>query len=255
MRASSAIRLENLTLGYDRRPAVHHLHGAIEPGALLAVCGPNGAGKSTLLKGLAGLIPPLGGGVDRGGLAVSDIAYLPQIHEIDRSFPINVHEFVALGCVNRCGVFGRIGERELIRVASAIAAVRLDGFERRALDTLSGGQMQRAMFARLIVQDQPAILLDEPFGAIDAATTADLLGLVKYWSQEGRSVVAVLHDHDLVRRNFPQTLLLAREPIFWGATQEALSAKNLARARGMAEAHDQLARECARDIDEPTHVH
>ncbi len=253
MRGPAPIRLENLTLGYDRRPAAHHVTGVIDAGALLAVCGPNGAGKSTLLKGIAGLLAPLGGRIDRGGLAARDIAYLPQIFEIDRSFPIHVHDFVALGAVNRCGVFGGVGARELARVSAAIAAVRLEGFERRALDTLSGGQMQRAMFARLIVQDQPVILLDEPFGAIDDATTHDLIGLIRQWGREGRTVVAVLHDYDLVRRHFPQTLLLARETIAWGATEEALTPPHLARARGMVEAFDETARECARDED--AHVH
>jgi zinc/manganese transport system ATP-binding protein len=250
-----AIHLENLTLGYDRRPAVHHLEGVIPPGAMLAVCGPNGAGKSTLLKGVAGLLEPLGGVIERGGCKASDIAYLPQIHEIDRSFPINVRDFVALGAIKRCGLFGRIDERELIRIAAAIASVRLEGFEKRPIGTLSGGQMQRAMFARLIVEDQPIILLDEPFGAIDEATAADLLGLVKHWSREGRTVVAVLHDHDLVRRSFPETLLLAREVILWGATEDALSPRNLARARGMAEAYDERAAECFRGAGEHSHVH
>ncbi len=253
MRGPAPIRLENLTLGYDRRPAAHHICGVIEAGALLAVCGPNGAGKSTLLKGVAGLLSPLGGRIDRGGLSARDIAYLPQIYELDRSFPIHVHDFVALGAVNRCGVFGGVGGAELGRVAAAIAAVRLEGFERRPLDTLSGGQMQRAMFARLIVQDQSVILLDEPFGAIDDATTQDLLGLIRQWSREGRTIIAVLHDYDLVRRHFPQTLLLAREAIFWGATDAALTPVNLARARGMVEAFDEGARECARDED--MHVH
>ncbi len=85
--------------------------------------------------------------------------------------------------------------------------------------------MQRALFARLIVQDQPVILLDEPFGAIDAATIDDLLALIARWRAEGRTVVAVLHELDIVRRAFPRTLLLARECIFWGDTRDALCAE------------------------------
>jgi zinc/manganese transport system ATP-binding protein len=250
---AAPIRLVNLTLGYDRRPAVHHLDGEIAPGAGLAVCGPNGAGKSTLLKGLAGLLAPLGGRIERSGASARDMAYLPQLLEVDRSFPINVRDFVGMGALRRVGLFGRLDAAERARAADALARVGMSGMEDRPIDTLSGGQMQRALFARLIVQDRRVILLDEPFGAIDEATTADLLALIAHWRAEGRTVVAVLHELDLARRAFPQTLLLAREPIAWGETRATLSPQNLARARAMSEAYDQAARECLRDED--AHVH
>lgn len=239
------IRLVNLTLGYDRRPAVHHLEGEIAPGDALAVCGPNGAGKSTLLKALAGLLRPLGGRIE--GAGARDVAYLPQLVEVDRSFPINVRDFVAMGAMSRVGLFGRLDASERRRASAAIARVGLAGMDDRAIDTLSGGQMQRVLFARLIVQDRRVILLDEPFGAIDEATTADLLSLIAQWRAEGRTVVAVLHELDLARKAFPRTLLLARECIAWGPTGDALSAENLSRARAMSEAYDREARECLRD--------
>lgn len=246
------IRFVNLTLGYDRRPAVHHLEGAIAPGATLAVCGPNGAGKSTLLKALAGLLPPLGGRIERGG--AREVAYLPQLVEVDRSFPINVRDFVAMGAMRRVGLFGRLDAAERARAAEAIARVGLAEMDDRPIDTLSGGQMQRVLFARLLMQDQRVILLDEPFGAIDEATTEDLLGLIAQWRSEGRTVVAVLHELDLVRRAFPETLLLARELIAWGETRATLCKENLARARAMSEAYDRQARECLRDEEAP-HAH
>lgn len=251
---SGPIRLVNLTLGYDRRPAVHHLEGEIAPGAGLAVCGPNGAGKSTLLKALAGLLAPLGGRIERTGSSPRDVAYLPQLIDVDRSFPINVRDFVAMGAMRRAGLFGRLNAAERARAAQALDRVGMAGMEDRPIDTLSGGQMQRALFARLIVQDQRVILLDEPFGAIDEATTQDLLALIAQWRAEGRTVVAVLHELDLARRAFPQTLLLARERIAWGETRAALSPENLSRARAMSEAYDRQARECLRD-EEADHVH
>src|SRR5258707_349636 len=73
-----ALRFRNLTLGYDRHPAVHHLDGAVETGALLAVVGPNGAGKSTLFKGIVGVIKPLAGRIERGDPNPQNIAYLPD---------------------------------------------------------------------------------------------------------------------------------------------------------------------------------
>lgn len=241
------IILENVTLGYDRRPAAHHLFGEIAPGDLLAVCGPNGGGKSTLLKGLAGLLTPMGGRIFRSQARAGDFAYLPQAAEIDRTFPICVEDFIALGGLRRKGLFARFPRGEDARVAKAIDAVGLSGFEARGLDTLSGGQMQRALFARLIVEDCAVILLDEPFGAIDAATTLDLLALIAAWRNEGRTVIAALHEFDIVRKAFPNTLLLAREAIFWGDTAQALSPENLNKAKDMAAAYDARARLCARD--------
>jgi len=238
-----AIRFTDLTLGYDRHPAVHHLSGEVASGSLTAIVGPNGAGKSTLLKGIAGALSPLGGAISRA--SGKRLAYLPQSAELDRSFPIHVYDLVAMGLWNSAGIFGRIGLGQSGRIEAAIAAVGLTGFERRSIGTLSGGQMQRALFARLLLQDADLILLDEPFTAIDARTTADLLALVQRWHGERRTVIAVLHDIETVRRAFPQTLLLAREAVAWGRTDEVLTAANLLKARRMVEAFDSHAVPCA----------
>ncbi|MBV9954172.1 MAG: ATP-binding cassette domain-containing protein, partial [Pseudolabrys sp.] len=129
-------------------------------------------------------------------------------------------------------------------VARAIEAVGLAGFERRAIGTLSGGQMQRLLFARVLLQDAKVIVLDEPFNAIDARTMADLLDLVRRWHSEKRTVLAALHDLDLVKANFPDTLLLARVPVAWGETSKVLTAANLLKARQMCEAFDDQADAC-----------
>jgi zinc/manganese transport system ATP-binding protein len=240
------IRLNNITLGYDRHPAVHHLSGEIAPGALLAICGPNGAGKSTLLKSLARVIKPMGGSIDFGGAGARDIAYLPQAAQIDASFPIDVFDMAAMGLWRRIGLFGGFSRGDRDKVSAALAAVGLNGFERRPIGALSGGQTQRLLFARLMLQDAPIILLDEPFAAIDERTVGDLVHLIHHWHEEGRAIIAVLHDFELVRRHFPETLLLAREKIFWGPTIEALSPESLARARKMIEAFDDTAADCGR---------
>jgi zinc/manganese transport system ATP-binding protein len=241
----TALRFHDLTLGYDRHPAVHHLDGAVKTGSLTAVVGPNGAGKSTLFKGVVGTLKPLAGGIERNGFHARDIAYLPQVAEIDRSFPINVYDMVAMGLWRRRGPFGGIGREDDAAIAAAIARVGLTGFEQRAIGTLSGGQMQRMLFARLLLQDARMIVLDEPFNAVDAKTCADLLHLVRHWPSEQRTVLVALHDLDLVKANFPQALLLAREPVAWGPTREVLTADNLNKAHRMCEAFDDSAAACA----------
>jgi zinc/manganese transport system ATP-binding protein len=244
---TAALRFRDLTLGYDRHPAVHHLDGAVETGALVAVVGPNGAGKSTLFKGIVGLLKPLAGHIERGEVSPQSIAYLPQAAEIDRTFPINVYDMVAMGLWRRAGVFGGIDRKARALIDQAIAAVGLTGFEDRAISTLSGGQMQRMLFARLLLQDARVIVLDEPFNAVDAKTAADLFDLVQRWHGEQRTVLTSMHDIDFVRANFPETLLLAREPVAWGRTAAVLTPENLLMARRMCEAFDQHAAECVDD--------
>jgi zinc/manganese transport system ATP-binding protein len=238
------LQFRDLTLGYERHPAVHHLNGAVETGALLAIVGPNGAGKSTLLKGIVGLLKPLAGQIQLGGLRTGDIAYLPQIAEIDRSFPITVYDIVAMGLWRRAGLFGGIAGKDQELIHRAIAAVGLTGFEQRTVATLSGGQMQRVLFARLLLQDARLIVLDEPFTAIDAKTAADLLAVVQRWHDEHRTVVVALHDLDLVKAHFPEALLLAREPVAWGRSTDVLTSENLLKARRMCEAFDEDAAAC-----------
>jgi zinc/manganese transport system ATP-binding protein len=243
--ATPQLQFRDLTLGYDRHPAVHHLSGDVPPGALLAVVGPNGAGKSTLFKGIVGALKPLAGQVDLNGLSARDVAYLPQAAEIDRSFPISVYDLVAMGLWRKTGIWGGFSRADQAAIRNAIAAVGLTGFERRAIGTLSGGQMQRMLFARLLLQDARLVVLDEPFNAIDAKTSADLIALVQSWHREGRTILAALHDLELVRTNFPHTLLLARETVAWGDTATVLTADNMRKARHMCEAFDEEAAACA----------
>ena len=236
------IRIADLTVSHQRRPAVHHLSGRFAPGSLTAVVGPNGAGKSTLLRALAGLHRPDEGRIEG---AAGQVALLPQQAMLDRGFPLSCLDAVLFGLWSESGAFRAITRAGQARAAAALAAVGLQGFERRPVGSLSAGQFQRVLFARLLLQDAPVILLDEPFNALDARTAADLLAVVHRWHGEGRTVVAVLHDLDLVRREFPDTLLLARDCLGWGPTGEVLTAANRLRARMMAEAWAGQAEACA----------
>ncbi len=241
--ADPALVFDNLTLGYDRHPAVHHLAGTIRHGALLAIVGPNGGGKSTLLKAIAGRLSPLGGSIVHG---TRTLAYMPQIGDLSRDFPVSVLDLALTGLCSREGMFGGFSRKQREDALNAIAAVGLAGFETRSIRTLSGGQLQRLLFARMMLQDAELILLDEPFTAIDTRTIEDLMVIVHRWHEEGRTVVAVLHDLDLVRQHFPETLMLARDPLGWGPTAEILTPQRLADARRMAEAFDRNAAECHR---------
>jgi zinc/manganese transport system ATP-binding protein len=237
MRGAAVLTLDNLTVAYDRHPAVHHVSGQFLDGSLTAIAGPNGAGKSTLLKAMIGDLKAAEGRIAHS-LSRADFGYLPQAAEINRRFPISVLETVTLGAWKTAGAFGSIGRAIERQAREALATVGLSGFEARSIGALSAGQFQRVLFARLLMQDARVILLDEPFTAIDARTTRDLLEIVVRWHGEGRTVIAVLHDFEQVRAHFPHTLLIARELIGWGPTEEVMSPANLMRARTMAERWD-----------------
>lgn len=221
------IELDRLTVAYGPLTAIRHVSGCFEPGSLTAIVGPNGAGKSTLLKAIAGLLMPSAGRIRPDGIERQRaLAYLPQTAEIDRSFPITVADTVAAGAWHQIGALGNVTSAVRYEIKEALSIVGLEGFERRSLGELSGGQFQRVLFARLLLRDAPVVLLDEPFHAMDGRTTADLLGLLQRWHDEKRTVIAALHDLGMVRRHFPQTLLLARETIAWGPTSQELNAHN-----------------------------
>ncbi len=228
---SPVLKFENLTLGYNHHPAVHHLQGEISKGSLLAVVGPNGAGKSSLLKGITGELKPMQGKIYYPGLPRKNIAYLPQQSSLDTSFPIGIRDFVAMGLWRQLGAFRGIDKKSAQRLEQAIETTGLSGLEDRPIGQISGGQLQRARFAQVMLQDSPLVLLDEPFAAIDDNTVRDLTMLIKHWNHEGRTIISVLHDLAYVRQEYPQTLILAREVVAHGETDNVLTEENLARAR------------------------
>jgi zinc/manganese transport system ATP-binding protein len=226
----AGIELENVSVAYGDRLALEGLNGQFPAASLTAVVGPNGAGKSSLLKALTGVLPLQSGKLRCDAISRNRFAYLPQQMELNREFPINVGELVALGGWRCFGSFRGPPDALKNEVAAAIEAVGLAGFLDRRIADLSAGEFQRALFARLLLQDAAVILLDEPFVALDEATTEDLLDIIRRWHGEQRTVIAVLHDLDQVREHFPSTVLLARSCIAWGETNKVLAPENLSRA-------------------------
>jgi len=225
------IELDEVSLGWRDRVALRDVSGRFVQGSLTAIVGPNGAGKSTLVKALMGQLSPLSGDIRFAPDAQNNVACLPQLGELDRSFPISVYDLVAMGAWRRTGWWKGFGLSEHDRVLQALDTVGLADFSRRIIGTLSGGQLQRALFARLMLHNASVLILDEPFAAVDRHTTEDLLELLLSWHNEGRTVIVVLHDLDCVRNLFPETLLLAGQVVGWGETGQVLTTENLHLAR------------------------
>jgi zinc/manganese transport system ATP-binding protein len=227
------ITLENVTLRYGRNTALHDVSGSFTPGSLTAIAGPNGSGKSTLLKLIAGILKPSKGRVVLQHM--NGMAYLPQGSAVQRDFPMPVAQAVATGFWPSAGLNAPITDDHHKRVRDALDEVGLTGLEHRQIGTLSGGQFQRMLFARIIVQNARVILLDEPFTAVDAETTARLMQLLLKWHKEGRTIICVLHDLLLIQKYFPDSFVLAGKCLGKGHTHEMFQQKLLSFDLDMAE--------------------
>ncbi len=228
---TTMIQFSNLTLGYERHPVIHHLDAQVYAGQMMAIVGANGTGKSTLLKAIMGQLKPLEGDVLYPGIHQKSIAYLPQVAHLDQSFPITVQEMVSAGMWLHSGAFGSL--RTLFArntVKNALQKVGLQGLEKRTLNALSGGQLQRVLFARMLLQNAELILLDEPFTGIDHTTTQHLLALLHELNQQGKTILAVLHDPALVQAHFPHTLLLTRQQAVLGPSQRVITEHYMAQS-------------------------
>ncbi|MGB0934595.1 MAG: metal ABC transporter ATP-binding protein [Alphaproteobacteria bacterium] len=227
-----SVKCSDLHIKYKDFLAVENLTGTFSAGSLTAIVGPNGGGKSTLLKAIKGVMPASKGRIEYGDLSSRhDIAYLPQASNVDRSFPLYASDVVAMGLSTSTGFFKRVSSVDQDRIALAMDRVQLKDSLSKPIHALSGGQFQRLLFARLSLQDAPVVLLDEPFAAIDAPTMDILAQLLCDWRDEGKTVIAVLHDLDIVREFFPSTLILARRCIAWGRTDQVLQLKNIRQAK------------------------
>lgn len=245
----AGVSLKNITISYARHPAVHHVSGTFLPGSLTAVAGPNGAGKSTLLKAIAGVLSPEEGSINVTGSPLVSMAYLPQTTHYEKGFPLNVLQLVCTGAWHRIGSFAAITPELREKATQALTVVGMEHTATRSLESLSTGQFQRVLFARLMMQDADLILLDEPFNALDAATTRHLLSVIAGWHKEGRTVICVLHDIMQIRDHFPECLLLARECIAWGPTADILRAHPLFDARFFPHSHNEPQPEiCAQSV-------
>lgn len=217
------INLRNTEIGYGSHALTPPIDGHFEAGSLTAIIGANGAGKSTLLKTLAGLQPTVAGHISFTAGSAPQMAYLPQQTELDSQFPIVVQDVVAMGCWPQSGLLGGINHQSRQRIKQALTTVGMLDMARRPVGELSGGQLQRVLFARLLVQQAPLILLDEPFTGIDSQTVGLLLEVIHQLHNEGGTIIAVLHDMSMVAAHFPHTLWLTPQGHCWQPSEQVLA--------------------------------
>ncbi len=234
--STHTLAVADLTVSYNRVPALHHIAFEVQCGQCVALLGPNGAGKSTLLKALAGLLPIETGSIYFHGHAVrgatQDFAYLPQRENVDWDFPATVRGLVEMGRYIRVGWWRRFGGEDRAAVEAALDAMQLRDLEDRQISALSGGQQQRAFLARALAQEAHVFLFDEPFTGLDKPTQDNLKTLLRQLREQGKLVLASHHDLTNVPEIFDRVLLLNGELIAAGATAETFREENIGRTYG-----------------------
>ena len=236
--SANAITVNELTVDYDGVTAIKDVYFAVRAEELTAIVGPNGAGKSTLIKALLGLIPTRTGTISCFGTSPKqyrkDISYVPQRAQIDWEFPANVFDVVAMGLYGELGLLRRFSSAHKDRVHRALTDVDMADFAARQISQLSGGQQQRVFLARSIVQDSELILLDEPFGGIDAKSEVVIVDILRRQKQNGKSIVAVHHDLSTVKDYFDDVILLNKTVTAFGPVDDVFTKSNVEKTYGVS---------------------
>ena len=232
---ATVLEVRNLALGFPGLKLFSGLSMDLEQGSTLAVLGANGSGKSTFVKLLLGLQEPMSGRLNWPGGRPKEVGYLAQMTEFDRRFPLRVRDLAAMGAWQGFGHAGRLDADARARVDQALDAAGVLDIADQSLHTLSGGQLQRTLFARVIMQDAPLILLDEPFAAVDQTTEAHLLSIIEHWRAEGRAVVLVVHDLSSVLDHCSHALLLGGQTATYGTVEDVLTPDRLVAQKYLSE--------------------
>lgn len=251
---SAVLQIRDVTLGYRDLTLFRNLSMDIEQGATLAVLGANGSGKSTFVKMLLGLMDPLEGKLSWPNGRPREIGYLAQMTEFDRRFPIRVRDLAAMGAWRGFGFRRGLDRAARDRMNAALDEAGVLDIADRPLHMLSGGQLQRALFARVIMQDAPLILLDEPFAAVDQSTEAHLLAIIRRWRDEGCAVVLVVHDLSSVLDHCSHALLLGGQEATHGPVHEVLTPDRLVAQRYLSESQASWMFRSSHSTAEQTHA-
>lgn len=229
------IEMKNLSVSYQGQLALEPTSLTIKGPTITGIIGPNGAGKSTLIKGMLGIVESEGQTfLDRKPMKqeLSKIAYVEQKIHIDYNFPIKVKECVSLGLYPKIKLFQRLKTSDWEKVARALKIVGLEDFAERQISQLSGGQFQRVLIARCLVQEAEYIFLDEPFVGIDSVSEEIIMETLRQLRKAGKTILIVHHDLSKVVAYFDQVLLLNKKVVAFGSTESTFTKENMQKTYG-----------------------
>ena len=229
------INTKNLNVFYNENKVLKDIQLEVIPGRITGIIGPNGAGKSTLIKAILNIVPHSGEILINGEVSkkqLKKIAYVEQKSDIDHTFPIKVKECVSLGTYTGLKLFQKLGAKEWSRVSEALQKVNLLDYENRQIGELSGGQFQRVLLARCLVQEADYIFLDEPFVGIDSISEKIIMDILQDLKHQGKTILIVHHDLSKVKEYFDDIIILNRELISYGSVRDSFNQKYLKAAYG-----------------------
>ena len=229
------IEMKNISVSYQGQLALGPTSLTIKGPTITGIIGPNGAGKSTLIKGMLGIVESEGQTfLDRKPMKqeLSKIAYVEQKIHIDYNFPIKVKECVSLGLYPKIKLFQRLKAADWEKVARALKIVGLEDFADRQISQLSGGQFQRVLIARCLVQEADYIFLDEPFVGIDSVSEEIIMKTLRQLRKAGKTILIVHHDLSKVVAYFDQVLLLNKKVVAFGSTESTFTKENMQQTYG-----------------------
>jgi len=218
--------LSEVAFSYGKKLALSEVNFSVHCGQRLALLGPNGAGKSTLIRLLAGLLKNESGNINWRENPISkarrEIAYLPQVDQHQRHFPLRVRDVVAMGRFPHLGHFKRFSEIDKEKSEEAIATMNLGDIAHRQIDQLSGGQQQRTYIARALAQEAHVLLLDEPFNGLDIESRCHLSESLMDLTKSGHLIIASHHQLESVTDIFTHALVLDQKQVAFGPAPEVM---------------------------------
>lgn len=230
------IKVKNLTVTYNRKPAIKGINLNIQNGRIIGIIGPNGAGKSTLIKGILGFLPVDTGEVKVFGENVNQvlkkISYIPQKEQFDWDFPINVYDVVVMGRYPYLSLFGHPTQKDKKIVIDALEKVEMIKYKDTQIRNLSGGQQQRIFLARALAQESEIYFMDEPFVGVDAKTEKSIFEIIKELKESGKTILIVHHDLSRIKEYFDEVILINQTLIAYGNTKKVFTKENIEKTYG-----------------------
>jgi ABC-type Mn2+/Zn2+ transport system ATPase subunit len=238
MQRSFSIQVENVTVNYNGKTALHGATLALGEGTIAGLVGMNGSGKSTLFKAIMGFVTPTSGRVLINGLSIRSaqkrglVAYVPQSEEVDWNFPVNVTDVVMMGRYGHMNLLRIPRSNDYRIVAESLDRVQMTEFRNCQIGELSGGQKKRAFLARALAQRGTVLLLDEPFTGVDIKTEKAMIELLIELREMGHTILVSTHDLTSISTFCDQVVFINQTILAYGATQDVFTQENLNRTFG-----------------------
>jgi ABC-type Mn2+/Zn2+ transport system ATPase subunit len=240
-----SLEVDHVSVAYSEgKLALRNANLRLPSGSICGLIGLNGSGKSTLFKTIMGFLQPLEGSVKVEGLESRDaqkqglVAYVPQSEEVDWYFPVSVWDVVLQGRFGHMNWLRQAKSRDLAVAKQSLERVGMAEFKHRQIGELSGGQRKRAFLARALAQEGKVMLLDEPFGGVDASTETTIIKLLSELRDQGHTMLISTHDLDSVSSFCDQVALIANRTVLeYGDTKTVFTPENLMRVFGGAPSH------------------